>query len=206
MRTRALSVVCAAVLALAARCDAQEPQVATFRIADEGSFKISGARASRGTGGTATVVVVLESTRGDRLFLRRAPTPAGGVQYVASMGGANGVAFTRRGEGTLLEAAGRSLEVLEADLARPTVKCWVRALVARVDPKLLEAAAATRLVKDATGGGALEDVYMPMTLLWGAADASDLRPRGAVRIEKGPFAGPDFVRLAQAAADELGRR
>ena len=206
MRALALAAACAAVLSCAAPLLGEEPEVTVFRIVDQGSLRVSGARAARGAGGTAIVVVVLESARGDRLFLRRAPTDGGGVQHLASMGGPNGVAFTRGREGTLLEAGGRSLNVLEADVARPTVRCWVRALVSRVDPKLLEAAAATRLLKEAAGGPALEDVYMPMALLWQAADPSDLRPRGAVRIEKGPFPGEDFARLARAAADELGRR
>ena len=206
MKTRAFLTALALASAPAPPGYAADPEVTVFRIADEGSLRVSGARASRGSGASATVVVVLESARGDRLFLRRAPTDGGGIQHVASLGGPTGVTFTRRGDGTLLEAGGRALTVIEADLPRPTVRCWMRALVSRVDPKLLDAAAAVRLLKEMTGGPALEDVYMPMTLLWQTADPSDLRPRGRVTLEKGPFPGEDFARLARAATDELGRR
>ncbi len=207
MTARAIPALaaCAAILGAGAPLAAAEPEVAVFHVADEGSLRVWGARAARGTGASATVVVVVETARGDRLVLRRAPAGGGGLQFALSSGGSSGVTFTRRGAGYRLEAGGRSLEVLEGDLARPTVRCWVSALAARVDPKLLEAAAAVRLLKEQTGGPPLEDVFTPLVLLWQVADPSDLRPRGAVRLEKGPFAGEEAARIARAAADELGK-
>lgn len=190
---------------LAAPLSAAEPEVAFLRLVDEGSLRVSGARATSGTGAAATVVVVLENARGDRLFLRRAPADAGAVRFAASLGGPNGVTFTRRGEGFLLEAGGRTLEVLEAELARPTVRCWVSALVARADPKLLEVAAAVRAIREAAGARELADVFTPMRLLWEAAGPAEAAPRGAVRFEKGPFSGEEFERLKRAALGELGR-
>ena len=52
-----------ATFALSGRAD----DVAVFRIADEGSVRVSAARATRGAGSGVTVVVVLETPRGGHL-------------------------------------------------------------------------------------------------------------------------------------------
>jgi len=180
--------------------------VAFFRVADEGSLTVTAARATRGSGPGATVVIVLESARGDRLFLRRAPQDGGATSYQIWLGGPPGVTFTRRGDTLVLEAGGRTVTVVEAELVRPTVACWVATLVSNVEPKLLDAASALALLKQQTGGPPLVDAFLPIRLLWPLAPPPDLRPRGAVRFQKGPFQGETFDRLAAAATAELGRR
>ena len=180
--------------------------VSFFRVADEGSLTVTAARATRGAGPDATTVIVLEGARGDRLFLRRAPRDGGGTAYQIWLGSPPGVTFTRRGDTLLLEAGGRSVTVVEAELQRPTVSCWVAALVANVEPKLLDVAAGLRLLKEQTGGPPLDDAFLPIRVLWPVAPASGLQWRGAVRFQKGPFQGEAFDRLAAAATAELGRR
>ena len=180
--------------------------VAFFRVADEGSLTVTAARATRGAGPAATVVIVLEGVRGDRLFLRRAPQDGGATSYQIWLGGPPGVTFTRRGDAVLVEAGGRSLTVVEAELTRPTVACWVATLVANVEPKLLDVASALALLKQQSGGPPLDDAFLPIRLLWPLAPPSDLKPRGAVRFQKGPFQGEAYDRLAAAATAELGRR
>lgn len=192
----------AAGSAVPARAD----DVSFFRVADEGSLTITAARAARGTGPDATVVIVLENARGDRLFFRRAPQDGGGTTYQVWLGGPPGVTFTRQGDTVVLEAGGRTVTIVEAELQRPTVACWVATLVANVEPKLLDAASGLALLKEQTGGPPLDDAFLPIRLLWPVAPPSELRPRGAVRFQKGPFAGEAFDRLAQAAKAELGRR
>jgi hypothetical protein len=204
MRRAALVLLFFAASALGRRALADD--VAFFRVADEGSLAVTAARATRGSGPAATVVIVLESARGDRLFLRRAPQDGGATAYQIWMGGPPGVTFTRRGDSFLLEAGGRTVTVLEAELTRPTVACWVAALVANVEPKLLDAASALAFLKQQSGGPPLDDAFLPIRLLWPMAPPSDLRPRGAVRFQKGPFQGETFDRLAAAATAELGRR
>jgi hypothetical protein len=205
MRRRAL-FLSLLLLAAGAGFPALGDDVAYFRVADEGSLTVTAARATRGSGAGATVVIVLESARGDRLFLRRSPQDGGGTAYQIWLGGPPGVTFTRRGDTLQLEAGGRSVTVVEAELTRPTVACWVARLVASVEPKLLDAASALALLKQQTGGPPLDDAFLPIRLLWPLAPASDLRPRGAVRFQKGPFQGETFDRLAAAATAELGRR
>ena len=180
--------------------------VAFSRLADEGSISITAARATRGSGPSATVVIVLENARGDRLFLRRAPVDGGGASYQIWLGGPPGVTFTRRGDAVLVEAGGRSLTVVESELTRPTVACWVATLVSNAEPKLLDVAAGLRLLREQTGGPPMDDAFLPVRLLWPVAPPSDLRPRGVVRFQKGPFHGESFDRLAAAATAELGRR
>ncbi|HVO52381.1 MAG TPA: hypothetical protein VMV60_15415 [Thermoanaerobaculia bacterium] len=180
--------------------------VAFSRLADEGSISITAARATRGSGPTATVVIVLENARGDRVFLRRAPVDGGGASYQIWLGGPPGVTFTRRGDTVLVEAGGHSLTIVESEIARPTVACWVATLVSKVEPKLLDVAAGLSLLKEQTGGPPMDDAFLPVRLLWPVAPPSDLRPHGAVRFQKGPFHGEAFDRLAAAATAELGRR
>ena len=204
MRRVALLLLLVAVSTLGRKALADE--VSFFRVADEGSLTVTAARATRGAGPAATVVIVLEGARGERLFLRRAPRDGGGTAYQIWLGGPPGVTFTRRDDTLLLEAGGRSVTIVEAELARPTVACWVATLVANVEPKLLDVASALALLKQQTGGPPLDDAFLPIRLLWPLAPPSDLRPRGAVRFQKGPFQGEAFDRLAAAATAELGRR
>jgi hypothetical protein len=191
-----------ATIALSGRAD----DVAVFRIVDEGSLRVSAARATRGVGSGVTVVVVLETPRGDRLVLRRAPAEDGTTVYEAGFGGPSAVKFTRRGDVLLLQAGGRSLSLAEADISRPTVRCWVSTLLSRADPKFLDAVSGVRLLKDAAAGPALDDVYTPLQLLWLAAEPSDVRVRVSAKLEKGPFTGETWDRLRRAASDEIGRR
>jgi hypothetical protein len=191
-----------AMFALSGRAD----DVAVFRIVDEGFLRVSAARATHGSGSGVTVVVVLETPRGDRLVLRRAPAEDGTTAFEAGFGGPPTVKFTRRGDVLLLQAGGRSLSLVEADISRPTVRCWLNMLVSRADSKFLDAVSGVRLLKDASGGPALDDVYTPLQLLWQVAEPSDVRARGSLKLEKGPFAGETWDRLRRAASDEIGRR
>jgi hypothetical protein len=205
MRRAALLVRTLALALAAGRAPAVADEVSFFRVADEGSLTVTAARATRGAGPDATTVIVLEGARGNRLFLRRAPQD-GGTAYQVWLGGPPGVTFTRRGDTVLLEAGGRSLTIVEGELQRPTVSCWVAALAASVEPKLLDVAAGLRLLKEQTGGPPLDDAFLPIRILWPVAPPSDVRWRGAVRFLKGPFEGEAFDRLAAAAKAELGRR
>jgi hypothetical protein len=179
--------------------------VSVFRIADDSSVRVSVARATRGPAPNATVVVVVESAHGERLFLRRAPSEDGATVYEAWLGGPPGVTFTRRGDTLVLEAGGRSMSVIEADLSRPTVRCWVSTLLSRAAPKVLEAVSAARFLRDVPGGPALDDVSTSIELLGQVAEPSAVRLRGA-KLEKGPFTGESWDRLRRAASDALGRR
>ncbi|HTS01645.1 MAG TPA: hypothetical protein VMN04_03925 [Thermoanaerobaculia bacterium] len=206
MRRLALSLLSLLLGGGAAGVPALADDVSFFRVADEGSLTITAARAARGTGPDATVVIVLEDARGNRLFLRRAPREGGGTAYEIWLGGPPGITFMRHGDAVRVEAGGRTLTVVEAELQRPTVACWVATLVAGVEPKLLDVAAGLRLLKEQTGGPPLDDAFLPIRLLWPLAAPSDLRWRGAVRFQKGPFQGETFDRLAAAATAELGKR
>ena len=205
---RRIALLCLALLfpAAAPGVPALADDVSFLRFADEGSLTVTAARATRGTGPGATVVIVLENARGDRLFLRRSPKDGGATAYQIWLGGPPGVTFTRQGDTFLLEAGGRAVTVVESELQRPTVSCWVAALVSNVEPKLLDVAAGLRLLKEQTGGPPLDDAFLPIRLLWPVAPPSDLKWRGAVRFQKGPFQGETFDRLAAAATAELGRR
>jgi hypothetical protein len=168
-----------------------EPEVAMIRLADEGSTQVSIVRATRGSGAAATVVVVAQGPRGGKLFLRRSRPEAWVLLHEAWLGTPPVVALTRLGnEPILLEAGGRSLRFYEPDLGRPTVRCWLGALVSRVEPRLLEAAAGIRLLKEWSGVAALGDVFYPATVLWQASEPSSAAgPRGALKTQKGPFQG-----------------
>ena len=183
-----------------------EPAVTMLLIADEGSFSVPVVRAVRGEGPGATIVAVLAGPR-DRLFLRRSSPEPAVVLHEAWIGRPSGVSFTRRERDPVLaEAGGRSLRFFEADLPRPTVRCWLAGLVSRSDPKLLEVAAAIRLLKESSGATALGDVFYPMTLLWDAGDPPSIRTKGVVTARKGPFTGEPWDRLVRDAVEELGRR
>lgn len=205
-RSLLLPLVALPALLAAPRARAAEPQVSMYRLSDDGSLAVSVVRAQRGAGPEATVVVVLEGPRGDRIFLRRTLAEPGVTRHDAWLGRGTPVTFTRRREEpSLFEAGGRSLRYFEADLPRPTVRCWIAALVSRIDPKLLEAAAGIRLLREWSGGGELGDAFYPAKVLSQAADPLDVRPRGAVRVEEGPFQGEPWSQLTREAVQELGR-
>lgn len=205
MSRRPLLPLLALLAAPFARGD--EPRLSMVRLADDGGLTVSIVRAEGGTGPEANVVVVLQGPRGDRIFLRRSRPEPGVTRHEAWLGRGTPVTFTRRGdEPVLLEAGGRSLRYFEADLPRPTVRCWLQALVSRIDPKLLEAAAGIRLLREWTGGGEPGEAFYPARVLSQAADPLDARPRGAVRVEQGPFDGEPWSQLSREAVEELGRR
>ncbi len=183
-----------------------EPEVSMLRIADEGSVTVSVVRAARGEGPAATSVVVLMGPRGGRIFLRRSQPEPGVVRNEAWLGRNASVAFTRRGEEpVLLDAGGHSVHFFEADLGRPTVRCWLHALVSRVDPKLLEAAAGISLLRRWSGSPELGDDFYPATVLSLVADPLPVQPRGAVTVRQGPFSGEPWDRLSREAVEEIGR-
>lgn len=194
------------VLALAALLPAAgaraQVDVEMSRVTGGGATVVSAVRATRGT----TVVVALELPRGDRLLLRRAAPEPGVVSYQAWIGGPPGVLVTRRGnEPLVVEAGGRSLRLYEADLSRPTVRCWLTSLVTSAEARLLESAAGIRALREVIAPSGADDVYTPIALLWQASEAGE-SPLGSVKTQRGPFKGDPWSRLQRAATDELGRR
>jgi hypothetical protein len=189
----------AALLPAAARA---QVDIEMSRVTDGGATVVSAVRATRGS----TVVVALELPRGDRLLLRRSAPESGVVSYQAWIGGPPGIAVTRRGsEPLLVEVGGRSLRLYEADVTRPTVKCWLTSLVGSSEARLLETAAGIRALRDLIAPSGADDVYTPMALLWQVSEGAEA-PRGLAKIQRGPFKGDPWNRLQRAAADELGRR
>jgi hypothetical protein len=184
----------------------EEPAVSMLVLSDEGGSAVSVVRAVRDDGPSAATVVVLMGPRGNRIFLRRSQPEPGVVRNEAWLGRNASVAFTRRdGEPVLLEAGGRSVRFYEADLGRPTVRCWLHALVSRVDPAILEAAAGISLLRELTGSPDLPDDFYPARVLSLVADPFHARPRGEVTVRRGPFAGEPWDRLSRAAVEELGK-
>lgn len=199
MRLRALAFA-AALLPAAGAC--AQINVEMSRVTDGGATVVSVVRAARG----ATVVVALELPRGDHLLLRRAAPEAGVVSYQAWIGGPPGVTITRRGsEPLVVEMAGRSFRFYEADLSRPTVRCWLASLVLSAEARLLETTSLIRALRDVTAQSGADDVYTPIALLWQVSEAGE-PPRGPVKIQRGPFTGDPWSRLQRAATDELGSR
>jgi hypothetical protein len=185
---------------------ADEPEVSMLRLSDEGSLTVSVVRAARGQGPATTAVVVLMGPRGNRIFLGRSQPEPGVVRNEAWLGRNASVAFTRReGEPVLLDAGGHSVRFYEADLGRPTVCCWLHALVCRVDPAILEAAAGISLLRSWTGSSELGDDFYPVRVLSQVAEPLAVQPRGAITVRRGPFAGEPWERLAREAVEELGR-
>lgn len=198
MRLRAL-LLAALLPAAGAR---SQVEIEMFRVTDGGAPVVSAVRAARG----ASVVVALETRRGDRLLLRRAAPEAGVVSYQLSFGGAPGLAVTRRGgEPLVVEGGGRTLRLYEADLSRPTVRCWLMSLVASAEARLLETSSGIRAWRDLIAPSGAEDVFTPLALLWQVSDAGEA-PRGPAKMQKGPFKGDPWSRLQRAATDELGSR
>jgi len=185
---------------------ADEPAISMVRLSDEGSLVVSIVRAERGQGAEATVVIVLQGPRGNSLLLRRTRPEPGVTLHEVWLGRNAAATFTRRGgDPVVLDAGGRTLRYYEADLGRATVRCWLQAFVSRVDPGLLEAAAGIRLLKEWTGASELGDAFYPARVLSDVAEPLDVRPRGPVRVERGPFSGEPWDQLSRSAVGELGR-
>ena len=196
-----------AALLAAAPSSAQDAQVEMLRIADQGSLNVSVVRASRGAGPSAPVVVVVQSPGGERLFLRRSQPESGTTVHETWLGKGSAVVMTRKaGQPVLLESGGLSMRFHEGDLARPTVRCWMTALVSKTEPMLLPAAAAIRLLQDWSGVGAAADVFFPVSVIWQVSYPFEARPRGAAEVQKGPFGGASWAALGRAAVEALGRR
>ena len=207
MTSRAVLPIFAFIAFLASSTSsADEPAISMVRLSDEGSLVVSIVRAERGQSAEATVVVVLQGPRGNSLLLRRTRPEPGVTLHEAGLGRNAAVSFTRRGgDPVVFEAGGRTLRFYEADLGRATVRCWLAALVSRVDPKILEAAAGIRLLKEWTGASEPGDAFYPARVLADVAEPLDIQPRGAVRVERGPFTGEPWDQLSKRAVGELGR-
>lgn len=203
----ALSCLGVSLANTAATAAAAQPDIAMTRLSDGGPEQVSVVRASDGSGAGATVVTVLQGPRGARLFLKRSRTPSGAVLHEMWLGSPPIISFTRGGaDGVLLESGGLSLRFHEADVGRPTVRCWIEALASKVEPKLLEIAAALRMLKSWAGEPALGEIFYPATVLWQVADAPDARPSGPLKVDRGPFKGEPWDRLVDDALQAIGRR
>ena len=106
-------------------------------------------------------------------------------------GGGVGHAFlvarwVRAASGPLvLEAGGMGLRIHEADLGLRTVRCWIGALTARMEPRLLIAAADVRVLKEWRGRDRRADELLPMRILWSAGEEPSFAPRGHLKVEEG---------------------
>ncbi len=190
--------------ALAALPAAAQEEVRMMRISAERSGAASIVRVERGGPGAVSVVVV-EAGR-TRLFLRRAAQDAGATAYEAWLDARPGVTVTRPASGPLvLEAGGLTLRVHEADLGLRTVRCWIAALAARMEPRLLTAASDVRVLSEWLGRGRLADEFLPMRILWSAGEEPTVAPRGELKAEEGAFTGAPWDDLLRVAKDELGR-
>ena len=174
------------------------------RLSAERSGSVSIVRVERG--GLAPVSVVVVEAGRSRLFLRRAAQDGGATAYEAWLDARPGVAVTRPASGPLVfEAGGMTLRIHEADLGLRTVRCWIGALTARMEPRLLTAASDVRVLKEWLGRDRLSDEFLPMRILWSAGEEPSLAPRGDPKVEEGAFTGAPWDDLLRLAKDELGR-
>jgi hypothetical protein len=152
------------------------------------------------------VAVTVVAGRRSRLFLRRAQSQPGTTVYETWLDSRPGVTVTRGPSGPLLlEAGGFPLRLHEADLGLRTVRCWIGALSARMEPRLLSAAADVRVLKEWSGKDRLTDEFLPVRILWTVGEDPDFTPRGELKVEEGPFEGAPWDDLVRAASDELGK-
>jgi hypothetical protein len=175
-----------------------------MRLSADRAGAASIVRVERG-GPAAVSVVVVEAGRA-RLFLRRAAQDGGATAYEAWLDARPGITVTRAaGPGPLvLEAGGMTLRIHEADLGLRTVRCWIGALTARMEPRLLTAASDVRVLKEWLGRDRLADEFLPMRILWSAGEEPNLAPRGDLKAEEGAFTGAPWDDLLRLAKDELG--
>jgi len=186
---------------------APPPDVRMTRVFVEGGAASAFiVRATRTSPSGTTVVTVLEGPKKGRLLVRRSqPDPSTAV-YEVRLDSRSAFTVTRRaGEPLLVEAAGLSMRLFEADLNRRTVRCWIGLLAARVEPALLTAAADIRTLKDWAGQEKLDESFFPLWILGYAEEPSTLTPKGKLRTEEGTFKGDPWDGLAQMVLDELGK-
>ena len=158
-----------------------------LRISAEKAGAVSIVRVERGGPSNQAAVTVIAGPRSS-LFLRRGTTEPGATVYETWLDARPGVTVTRAASGPLLfEAGGFSLRVHEPDLGLRTVRCWIGALAARMDPRLLSVAADVRVLKEWAGKDRLTDEFLPIRILWSVAEVPALAPRGELKVEEGPF-------------------
>ena len=203
---RASATLLAALLAAAPGLAAPpDGAVRMMRISSERSGSDSVVRVERDTAQGPVSVIIVAGAR-SRLFLRRARPDAGTSVYEAFLDSRPGVTVTRTAKGPLLlEAGGFPVRVHEADLGLKTVRCWIGALVSRMEPRLLVAAADVQVVKEWGGWDKLGDEFLPIRVLGAVGETPDLKARGELKAEEGPFEGAPWDDLARAALDELGK-
>lgn len=202
MRAPLVALLLAAAPALAAGPDSG---VRMLRISAEKTGSVSVVRVARETSQGPASVLVVAGAR-SRLFLRRSRADGGATVYETWLDARPGVTVTRPAQGPLLlEAGGFSLRIHEADLGLRTVRCWIGALAARMEPRLLTTAADVRVLRDWAGRDKLADEFLPIRILWSVGEAPDLAPRGELKVEEGPFEGAPWDDLVRAATDELGK-
>jgi hypothetical protein len=163
-------------------------------------------RATRTSPSGTTVVTVLEGPKKGRLLVRRSQSDSATDVYEVRLDSRSAFTVTRRtGEPLLIEAAGLSMRLLEADLNRRTVRCWIGLLATRVEPGLLAAVADLRTLKDWAGEEKLDESFLPIWILGHAEEPSTLAPKGKLRTEEGVFKGDPWDGLVRMVVDELGR-
>ena len=186
---------------------APPPDVRMIRIFVEGGAAGGSiVRATRTTPSGTTVVTVLEGPKKGRLFVRRSQPDSSTAVYEVRLNSRSAFTVTRRtGEPLLVEAAGLSMRLFEADLNRRTVRCWIGLLAAKVEPALLAAAADIRTLKDWAGQKKLDESFLPIWILGHAEEPSTLTQKGKLITEEGVFKGDPWDGLVRMVLDELGK-
>jgi len=178
----------------------------TRLFVEGGAASASIVRATRASPSGTTVVTVLEGPRKGRVLVRRSYPDSATAVYEVRLASRSAFTVTRRtGEPLLVEAAGLSMRLFEADLNRRTVQCWIGFLAERVDPGLLAAAADIRTLKDWAGQEKLEESFLPIWILGQAGEPPTLTPKGKLRTEDGFFKGDPWDGLVRIVLDELGK-
>jgi hypothetical protein len=169
---------------------------------DGGAASASVVRATRTSPSGTTVVTVLEGPKKGRVLVRRSHPDSATAVYEVRLASRSAFTVTRRtGEPLLVEAAGLSMRLFEADLNRRTVRCWIGLLAVKVEPGLLSAAADVRTLKEEK----LDESFLPIWILGQAGDPSTIAPKGKVRTEDGVFKGEPWDGLVRLVLDELGK-
>ena len=201
----ALSLLAPLLFAVPALAAPTDGAVKMLRLSAERAGALSVVRVERPTAQGPVTVTVIAGAR-SRLFLRRSRPDAGTHVYEAYLDSRPGVTVTRAAKGPLLlEAGGFSVRVHEADLGLKTVRCWIGALVSRMEPRLLVGGGEVQVVKDWGGWDKLGDEFLPIRLLASVGEAPDLKSLGELNAEDGPFEGAPWDDLVRAALDELGK-
>jgi hypothetical protein len=185
---------------------APQPEVRMIRLSAEGGPSGSIVRATVVSPSGTTVVTVIEGPRKGRLIVRRSQPESTTAVYEVRLDSRSAVTVTRRaGDPLLAEAAGLSMRLLEPDLNRRTVRCWIGTLAARVEPGLLTAAADIRTLKDWAGLEKLDESFLPIWILGQSEEPSTLTPKGKLKIEEGVFKGDPWDGLVRLILDDLGK-